>query len=224
VAGGADAGPCRGLADGIVAHGQQGSAEYPESGATGRPYGLVQAVDLDGDSYDDVVVASCQVEEYVAVLHNEAGKALKLLWSQFVEKDFPSDLRHVFQFSRAAVGTPRGNGQWDIGLIAAAGVFHCVDLATLQTRWKLDLGCAIRSSVTIVCGDVDGNGQDDFLVGLPNGDLVALAENLQSHEGEVLWKARLDYGIGEAILADVDGDGSMEVIVSTHEGRVRVLR
>src|SRR5262249_52679008 len=40
----------------------------------GRPYGLLQAVDLDGDGFRDAVMVSCQVEEYVAVLHNQQGR------------------------------------------------------------------------------------------------------------------------------------------------------
>lgn len=71
---------------------------YPISGApedTGRPYGLVQLADLDGDGYLDLFIAPYRVEEYYAVIHNEAGKGLRALWSRFVEKDFPEDHREL---------------------------------------------------------------------------------------------------------------------------------
>ncbi|MEI8045479.1 MAG: hypothetical protein WCL11_28985, partial [Verrucomicrobiota bacterium] len=63
---------------------------------------------------------------------------------------------------------------------------------------------------------------DNFLVGLPNGDLLALDE--QNGAGVVLWKVSFDAGVREAILADVDGDGRLEIIVETDDGRVRVLK
>lgn len=62
---------------------------------TGRPYGMVQLVDLDGDGYLDLFIAPNRVEEYYAVIHNEAGKGLRCLWSRFVEKDFPEDHREL---------------------------------------------------------------------------------------------------------------------------------
>src|SRR5579884_797270 len=67
----------------------------PGEASLGRPYGLLQVGDMDGDGYNDVVMVSCQVEEYIAVIHNERGKGLKLAWSQFVEHDFPHDFREL---------------------------------------------------------------------------------------------------------------------------------
>jgi hypothetical protein len=42
--------------------------------------------------------------------------------------------------------------------------------------------------------------------------------------GAVLWQVSFDAGVREAILADVDGDGRLEIIVETDDGRVRVLK
>jgi len=60
-------------------------------GGWGRPYGLLQTADIDADGWPDVLMASCQVEEYVAVARNEQGAGLKMLWGHFVEKDWPTD-------------------------------------------------------------------------------------------------------------------------------------
>ncbi len=49
----------------------------PDIEHEGRPYGLIQAVDLDDDGFRDVVIASCQVEEYIGVVRNCAGSRLR---------------------------------------------------------------------------------------------------------------------------------------------------
>jgi len=89
-------------------------------------------------------------------------------------------------------------------------------------RWTLDLGAKATSPINVVSGDLDGDGRDNFLVGLPNGDLVAVDE--RNGAGVVSWKTSFDAGVREAILADVDGDGLVEIIVETEDGRIRVLK
>ncbi len=69
---------------------------------------------------------------------------------------------------------------------------------------------------------MDGDGRDNFLVGLPDGRLVALDE--KDGKGSILWKVTFDAGVDEAILADVDGDGKSEIIVSLANGQVKVLK
>ena len=61
----------------------------------------------------------------------------------------------------------------------------------------------------VVSGDLTGDGHEVFLVGTPKGDLFALDENSPGH---LLWKKTFDYGIREAIVADVDGDGLAEIV------------
>jgi hypothetical protein len=70
---------------------------YPIPGVQeeGRPYGLIQAVDLDQDGFRDVVVASCQVEEYIGVVRNRGGKSFELAWAHFVENDLPYDNKEL---------------------------------------------------------------------------------------------------------------------------------
>jgi hypothetical protein len=67
-------------------------ARYAVAGQPwGRPYGLLHAVDLNQDGFPDVVMVSCQVEEYIAVARNVGGKALEPIWTHFIEKDWPTD-------------------------------------------------------------------------------------------------------------------------------------
>jgi hypothetical protein len=120
------------------------------------------------------------------------------------------------------VAQVRGGREWDAGIVSELGVFHCVDVNTCQTRWTLDLGTPSSWPITVVAGDLTGEGRDNFLVCLPNGELVAVAE--RDGQGEVLWKKQFEGAVIEAIVADVVGDGLAEIIVHTDDGFVRILK
>ncbi|MCC6730994.1 MAG: VCBS repeat-containing protein [Chthonomonadales bacterium] len=126
------------------------------------------------------------------------------------------------EFCASSVGQIRGTGVWDVGMASHDGVFYSADAATARTRWSLDLGVRSEAPTHIVTLDVDGDGRDDYLVGLPNGDLVALTE--RAGKGVVLWRTRLDAGIRDVIAADLDGDGKAEIIVDTDDYVVRVMK
>jgi len=74
---------------------------------------------------------------------------------------------------------------------------------------------------SVVAGDVDGDGADEFLTGLPDGRLLCLKE-VQA-KGTILWEKQLEAAIANPILADIDGDGSAEILLSTADGFVRIL-
>jgi hypothetical protein len=126
------------------------------------------------------------------------------------------------EWCNSAVAQLRGPGNWDIGMITHEGVFHCADLATGKDRWTLDLGVKASYPAHIVSGDLDGDGRDNFLVGLANGELVALDE--KDDRGAVMWKIRMEAAIRDVILGDVDGDRQIEIVVETDDGRIRVLK
>ena len=131
---------------------------------------------------------------------------------------------NAYEFvSRATgIGNVRGGDLWDAGMVSELGVFHCVDLATCEDRWTLDLGVPTSWPIACATGDLDGDGRDEFLVGLPNGKLRALAED--GGAGKVLWEVTFDVGVRDAIIADLDGDGLAEIVVETEDGYVRVLK
>lgn len=61
----------------------------------GRPYGLLQAGNLNSDGKPDVVMVCCQVEEYIAVARNVGGAKLEKIWGKFIEKDWPKDEKEL---------------------------------------------------------------------------------------------------------------------------------
>ncbi|MBP6965307.1 MAG: VCBS repeat-containing protein [Armatimonadetes bacterium] len=127
---------------------------------------------------------------------------------------------YEFEWCGSSVARIRSDG-WDVGMANKDGIFHCADVDTCRTRWKLDLRCPATAPINTSTGDVDGDGRDNFLVALPNGKLVALDE--KNGRGVVMWKVAFDAGVDEAFLADVDGDGNGEIVVQLEDGRVKIL-
>ena len=74
----------------------------------------------------------------------------------------------------------------------------------------------------LVAGDVEGEGADEWLAGLPDGRVVAVRE--RGGSGGVLWEFRCDRPVRDLIFADVDGDGKGELVVETEGGCVRIAR
>jgi outer membrane protein assembly factor BamB len=123
--------------------------------------------------------------------------------------------------SLAAVADTTGDGPWALGSLAEDGVFECLDAASGTLRWSLDLAGSPQST-SVVTGDVDGDGRDEFLLGLPDGRLLCLQEDAAS--GRILWEMQFDAAVANPILADVDGDGVAEILLATTDGHVRILK
>jgi len=150
----------------------------------------------------------------------DALEVLDAAGARLAKKDFAST--YEFDCTAAAVARIRDAAHWDVGMVDKEGLFYCADVNTCQYRWTLDLGVKATSPVSVTSGDLDGDGRDNFLVGLPNGDLVALDE--KDGKGFVLWTLPFDAGVNGAFLADVDGDGVGEVVVELDDGRVKLLK
>jgi len=114
-----------------------------------------------------------------------------------------------------------GGDDFTFGILAEDGLFECIDLTDGALRWSVDLGCKPSNS-SMVSGDLTGSGVDQFLVGLPDGRLVCLGES--DGRGYIIWQKTFTAGIGNVIIADVDGDGLAEIILSTADGLIRVLK
>lgn len=128
-------------------------------------------------------------------------------------------LWHLFA-GRAAVGVPGDDRRPVVALPTRGRTLDALDTATGETRWVFDLG-TVPESASVVAADVDGDGRDEFLVGLPDGRLLAVGETPFGPAAR--WEVQFSALAGNPIVADLDGDGVGEIIVATADGFVHVL-
>jgi hypothetical protein len=121
----------------------------------------------------------------------------------------------------SAVARIRSKSEWSLGMLAKDGVFYCADLATGSTRWSFKTNVEAVYPTRVASGDIDGDGRDNFVTGLSDGQLLALDE--RDGRGSVLWRVELGSTIRDLVIADLDGDAKAEIVVETDEGRIRVL-
>jgi hypothetical protein len=176
----------------------------------------------DGAKYAVPIVGPFGPHGETRILMSPGLQTLEVLdarGARLAKRDYAS--AYEFEWCGSAVAQTRGAGQWDVGIANQAGIFHCVDAATCRTRWTFDLGTPATQPFNIVSADLAGDGRDVFLIGTPKGDLYALDEK---ENGHVLWKMTFEYGVREAIVADVDGDGVAEIVVELEDGSIHILK
>ncbi|MBN1349244.1 hypothetical protein JXJ21_07535 [candidate division KSB1 bacterium] len=97
----------------IVYSGLDGSVKMQLEANTGRNYGLLVVQDIDNDRYPDIIMFADQLREHIAVVKNENGKSLRLLWDKFFEQNYPVDQMEMRVFDDA-VDDFDGDGQIEI--------------------------------------------------------------------------------------------------------------
>jgi outer membrane protein assembly factor BamB len=99
------------------------------------------------------------------------------------------------------------------------GWLEAITAATGALRWSYPLEMEVEH-VSVTTGDVDGDGRDELIVGLPDGRLLVLAEDGASPS--LRWSIELDAGITDAWLTRV-GERGAGMVVCTTDGDVRML-
>ena len=176
------------------------------------------AADLDGDGWNEVIVGnllSNQVEVYNVLRRPVAG------WPQPVGSGVKTS---------AAVADLDGDGRPEILVGTSNGqlfAWHANGQAV--AGWPVTLKAGFRVLATAAVGDLDGDGGKDVVVPVTDGKLYAVDAAGAVKPG---WPVSMGdvsdlYG-GQVInsspkLADLDGDGALEIVIGSSDKRVYVF-
>ncbi len=110
------------------------------------------------------------------------------------------------------------DGSWWMGFGRQNGRFAWVDARDGSLRWDFEVQATCSD---VISGDVDGDGQKEFVFGTSHGEVIALGD--RDGAPWVRWRIQTGQSMGNPILADLDGDGAVELAVPQTDGWVSVF-
>lgn len=167
-------------------------------------YGSLLPVDLSGDGAWEVLQCAAWGQWGAWTLDQ------KLLWTWDPGREEHS-ARHP------GIADVDGDGKLEIGTVHNGGTFRCYDAATGALKWELETPRLWTDTIT---ADVDGDGLPEFLLA---GNAVTAIKAAAQDAGKVLWEVPLPNS-RTPFIADLDGDGFGEIVVTSGDGRLRVLK
>lgn len=116
-----------------------------------------------------------------------------------------------------------GDGRFEI-LVGSQDSNLCVLKDDGSLSWRYHAHGAVR---TVGTGDVDGDGQQEVIVSYNNfdrpGGPPGSGLSILKGDGRVLWHYETDNWVWNVCAADLDGDGSDELIAGTGSNRVLAI-
>lgn len=185
--------------------------------------------DVDGDTEPEVVTLLSSSINRTQIEVWDLLPNAPLLWGPVTDLGAPTGAEQ----SMSLVQADGGSGL-DVAVISSEGSVELFDGATgtRLTGFPVYLGAGATSSAplaqrdpltAIVAGDVDGDGEDEVIVGARSGWLYGL--NVSQAEGtpNIEWTMELGAPIVNLAAGDVDGDGASELFVSIQDGQQRII-
>ena len=164
-------------------------------------YGSPILLDADNDGKMEILVAGCFGG--FGVLRDDYA----ILW--WKRTPFTDMMLRL-----PGIADVMGDGRLCIGVCHANGIFVCLDAATGNELWNVDL----RSTTADIAGcDIDGDGKEEFIAATTDGRLVAIGTD-GSGRPSVRWSLELGFSLGNPVIADADGDGLSEILVVCGNG------
>jgi outer membrane protein assembly factor BamB len=152
------------------------------------------AADMNGDGVAEVLTAT------TSQLHlGKLGEGkLSTLWTA------------VGGTTATALGDTDGDGRPELGVPGTEGGFLCLDVATGAALWSIPEAVAAARASNCVCGDVNGDGKEEFV--FASGARLIAAARREGAASNILWQLDLPAIITEVVVADADGDGQAEIL------------
>jgi Ca2+-binding RTX toxin-like protein len=184
------------------------TGDYPQS---------VTSADVDGDGDADMLVANA-FSDTVSVLKNN-GDGTFAAKVDYATGDYPVSL------TSADV-----DGDGDADMLVANEESYTVSVllnigdGTFAPKVDYTVGSDTDANPrSVICSDIDGDGDADMLVANAFSDTVSVLKN----NGDGTFAAKVDYATGccpqSVTSADVDGDGDTDMMVANYNDTVSVL-
>ena len=122
---------------------------------------------------------------------------------------------------RAGIGDADGDGTMELFLIAETDgkrLFQCRRAASGQLLWSLALPGGIKPTDPATA-DIDGDGREECLFTIGQ-TLYAIGSDTEGRSGKIEWSLALPGHLSAVTVADVTGDGTLQIVVSCADGVV----